>query len=112
MADSDYIIDETRRLRAGEPQGAWRDGPARYVVIENTPGYLPDDDEPATFALFHEAVAHMDSLVESYREGIEGGGTLDRHVSMMRYRASAYVTDPAREHDLGRYFEVVESEGT
>jgi hypothetical protein len=33
--------------------------PIRYLVVENTPGYLPDDDEPPGFTTYAEAMTHL-----------------------------------------------------
>ena len=75
----------------------------RYVVVENTPGYLPEDEDPATFEDFRSAVRYMIELVRSNRDyRIEGGedvtGWLDREAG------DAFLTDEGRPHDLGRYF--------
>lgn len=33
--------------------------PIRYLVVENTLGYLPDDDEPPGFTTYAEAMTHL-----------------------------------------------------
>lgn len=80
-----------------------------YVVIENTPGYLPDDDDPASFDDRRAAIRYMVELVRRSRDySVEGGadigGWLDREAGC------AFLVDEGRPHDLGRCFEVVETE--
>lgn len=85
----------------------------RYVVIENTPGYLPEDDEPATFAEYGDAVAYMRDLVAEYVSQIEDAGaeaevsegwaSADNYAAVMVYRSD-------RTDDLGRYFGVERSD--
>jgi hypothetical protein len=117
-SDADYIIEETRRLRAGEPQGEWRDGPARYVVIENTPGYMPDDDDPATFEDETDARVYASDLLSRLLDHIwEGQDAAGDHAGWtvsgsFQEDWSVLVTDLSREHDLGRIIEIVESEGS
>lgn len=80
-----------------------------FVVIENTPGYMPDDDDPATFEDRESAVHYLRDEVERLCEHIlEGDG--DPHVVWSEERDSAHVTDSTREHDLGRVFEIHEEE--
>lgn len=81
-----------------------------YVVIENTPGYLPDDDDPATFDDWRDALRYMVTLVRESRDfSIEGGADIVGWVD--RDDGCAYLTDEGRPHDLGRYFEIVETDG-
>jgi hypothetical protein len=79
-----------------------------YIVIENTPGYLPDDDDPATFEDRRDAIRYMIELVRFNRDfrlegGEDVGGWIDRDAG------SAYLVDEGRPYDLGRYFEVIET---
>lgn len=81
----------------------------RFVVVENTPGYLPEDDDPATFDSYDDAVAYMRERVSEYVEDIEecdataevseGWASPDNYAAVMVYRSD-------RIHDLGRYFGV------
>ncbi len=81
-----------------------------YVVIENTPGYLPDDDDPyvsddlASCAdMLRDMVAriceHHDETEEPYTFGIADDGM------------SAYVIED-RPHALGRVIEILPTEET
>jgi hypothetical protein len=80
-----------------------------FIVIENTPGYMPDDDDPATFEDYDDAVAYMNERAESLAEFIaEGEGKPEISVgwaSPNNY-AAVMVYDHARAHDLGRYIGV------
>lgn len=88
--------------------------PDEFVVIENTPGYLPEDDDPPTFAEYADAVAYMNERVAEYVEQLEDdlegeneGHTVDVNegcASSANYSAT-YVTT-TRPHDLGRWFAV------
>lgn len=77
----------------------------RYVVVENTPGYLPEDDDPATFDTFDEALDYASDratyLVEEldYRE-------VDRSIDRERETASAWFQYRYSTNDLGRVIEV------
>ena len=82
-----------------------------WVVVENTPGYLPENDEPGIFEDLEDAklalredvqrfTDHLDEVEEPYEVHWGEDGM------------QAYVTQTEREHDLGRVFEVVPSEDT
>lgn len=80
-----------------------------FVVIENTPGYLPEVDDPAEFEDYAEAVVFMQEEIERYVETIkEVGGKPEVEVGWASpdNLAAAMVYDLSREHDLGRYFGV------
>lgn len=78
-----------------------------FIVLENTPGYLPEEDDPFITDDYSAAVAYMNERVEEYEDHIaEGGG----EPATSRGPRSAYVTDMTREHDLGRNFSVDEYE--
>lgn len=80
-----------------------------YVVIENTPGYLPEHDDPATFDALDEARAYLRGEVERYCESVfDGGG--DPEVSWTDNFTHAYVEDATRTHDLGRVWQIVSDE--
>lgn len=80
-----------------------------WVVIENTPGYMPDNDDPATFEDLDAAKAYLAEEVERYCDFVsEGDGTPS--VSWADDRESAHVVTTEHEHDLGRVFEIVQQE--
>ncbi len=75
-----------------------------YVVIENTPGYLPDDDDPFVTDDYAAACEYVRELTERLMDHIsEGGG----EPAATFGEGHAYVTDMSREHDLGRVIEVI-----
>ncbi len=80
-----------------------------FIVIENTPGYLPDDDDPFITDDYDAAVVYMNEQAERLSDFIaEGGGEPDISVgwaSPNNY-AAVMVYDKTREHDLGRYIGV------
>lgn len=42
--------------------------PTTYVVIESTPGYMPEDCEPFETTEYSEAVAHANELADELEE--------------------------------------------
>lgn len=80
-----------------------------FIVIENTPGYLPENDDPATFDDYADAVAYMRERAMEYAVSIADDGAIaevsdgwaspDNYAAVMVYRSD-------RTHDLGRYFGV------
>lgn len=80
-----------------------------FVVIENTPGYVPEDDDPATFEDLGAAQEYLRERVESYVEHVVEGEDVEPNVTVDE--RSAYVVSNVREHDLGRVFEIIEEEG-
>jgi hypothetical protein len=67
-----------------------------YHVIENTPGYMPDDPDPSVFTSKRDAQAYAQELAESLRED-------GYHVSGNR-RDGYYGERDA--NDLGRVIEI------
>jgi hypothetical protein len=73
----------------------------RWIVIENTPGYLPDDDDPFETDDYHEACEHAESLAVELEEQ---GYDCDRSwASSGNYFAISCTRD---ERDLGRWIAV------
>jgi len=75
-----------------------------YLVIESTPGYLPDNDNDEVFTEYSEAVAYANELADELEDQ---GYTTDRSWASRdnSYAISAETTD--KIHDLGRIIEVV-----
>lgn len=74
-----------------------------YVVINNTPGYLPEDDDPGTYESLDEAKEALREEVERYLDD-------DEHLLEASFSAdgeTAFVHYTDRTYDLGRVFEVV-----
>lgn len=86
-----------------------------FVVIENTPGYSPDDDDPPTFEDYSQAVAYLNERAAEYAElaaeyaddpdgpryriehGIASGDNL----------AAVIVHDDSKTYDLGRVIQIL-----
>lgn len=81
-----------------------------YVVIENTPGYLPEDDDPYTTDDLESAREYLKERVESYcdhlAEGYDYADDYEPNVWWDRDLTHATVEDPRRAHDLGRVFSI------
>lgn len=79
--------------------------PGFVVVVENTPGYLPES-EPADFAEYVDAVAYANELADELEED---GYTCDRSWAS---RDNFYAINCTRDgsHDLGRVIEVIRDE--
>jgi hypothetical protein len=112
-----YALDGVGWLEIAE---AWledvdedEDEAPRFVVVESTPGYLPEDDEPATFATLDEAREYASELVADLIEHLhetysdEGGADVDVRGSFAEGDSSVIVYDERREHDLGRVVEIL-----
>lgn len=86
-----------------------------WVYCENTPGYLPEGDDPATFTnladareyLREEVARYVEHLhdVADWRDGYEPG------IWIADNGLSAHVNDPDRIRDLGRSFSIERYEG-
>ncbi len=91
---------------------------AGYVVVENTPGYLPEDDDPATFATLAEARVYASDLLSRLLDTLYDSQMLDEdpppgftvHGSFAQEDTSVLVYDNSREHDLGRVIEILEEQ--
>jgi hypothetical protein len=82
---------------------------AQWIVIENTPGYMPDDDDPFITDDYSAAVAYLNERCEEYADIIGD----DKPVYRVEYGwassgnyAAAMIWDDSRTHDLGRYIGV------
>ena len=79
-----------------------------FTVIENTPGYMPDSDDPATFDSYAEAVEYLNAEVERYVEELHESGyptpCINPGASSGNYAAS-WVGN-GEPNDLGRWFAV------
>lgn len=95
-----------------------------YHVIENTPGYLPDTDEPPfAYTSRRAAESYAKDLVDEYREHGEFvkrwhrprfGEPFMAEVWIPQYRISGTrrdgyaIEDRTQIHDLGRVIDIVE----
>ena len=95
-----------------------------YHVIENTPGYLPDTDQPPfAYTSRRAAESYAKDLADEYREHGEFvkrwhrprfGEPFMAEVWVPEYRISGnrrdgyFIEDRTRMHDLGRVVDIVE----
>lgn len=86
----------------------------QYVVIENTPGYLPEDDDPATFDDLTEARIYASELLSNLLDSIHEGQCYDDEQpgftvhGSFQSDMSVIVYDKSRTHDIGRVIEIIE----
>lgn len=88
------------RCESGDTQ------PDRYVVIENTPGYLPEDDDPFVTEDYSAAVDYLNERAKEYEEGGpmgDGNYTVHWGIASSANFAAVLIQDNDRTHDLGRY---------
>ncbi len=82
----------------------------QFIVMSNTPGYLPEDDDPVITDDYDAAVQVMREDVARYVEQIEDYGDGKAEVSegwaSPNNYAAVMVYDSRSAHDLGRYFGV------
>jgi hypothetical protein len=83
---------------------------AQYVVIENTPGYMPEDEDPFVTDDLGAARECLKDMVERHCEWCdEAGMTYD--VWWSEDLTAAEVSNRSGfTYDLGRCFAIVESE--
>ncbi len=77
-----------------------------FVVIENTPGYMPDDDDPPTFEDYADAVAYLNDRCKEYEEDESGSFTVEYGWASSGNYAAAVINDSSKMHDLGRWIAV------
>ncbi len=92
--------------------------PKKYVIIENTPGYLPENDDPLTFDSYAEALNHLVEYNKELSEEFDPDGFPTYEVypivnGWFKYGFLGSIGNP-ESHDLGRYvtIEEVEEDGT
>lgn len=85
-----------------------------FVVIESTPGYLPDDDDPAVFETLRDARSYARDLVAQLRDfHADGAETCRVRVDSRSAPRSWYVVrgGPEGSRDLGRVVEILDYDG-
>ena len=76
-----------------------------YAVIESTPGYMPEDDDPATFEDRSQALVCLSDQLSRYLDYLYDAGI---EFEITQGDDWYFVTRLDSEHDLGRLLEVVE----
>jgi hypothetical protein len=74
-----------------------------YVVIENTPGYLPDDYDPPVFDDYASAVEYLNDRAAEYADDPDGNYRVEVGWASADNYAAVMVWDDDKTHDLGRY---------
>jgi hypothetical protein len=74
-----------------------------YIVIESTPGYLPEDDDPFITDDYQDATAHAHQLADELHQD---GWCCDRSWASADNYLAIYCTRTDSEHDLGRFIAV------
>jgi hypothetical protein len=83
-----------------------------FVVVENTPGYLPEDDFPAEFVDFSAAVEYASRLARDIADSLYGyADEREYAVSITREHRALWRIVSDMPHDLGRVVEIIEDEG-
>lgn len=109
---------ETGNPDEGRAENGASESGASWVVVENTPGYLPEEDDPASFTDHKSACEYLRERVGEYcdflAEGYDYAEGYEPEVFWSEDLTYARVYDPERIHDLGRVFEVlpIEEEGS
>lgn len=82
-----------------------------YVVIENTPGYLSEDDDPFITDDYAAAVAYLNERAAEYADDPDGSYRVEYGWASGDNYAAVMVWDDSKTHDLGRYIgiELVQS---
>ena len=76
-----------------------------FVVLENTPGYLPENDDPPTFRTQNEAWAY---LVEEVQRYVDHMKEVDFDVSVIGHPEFGYAE--VEDGGLGRVFYINSTE--
>lgn len=77
-----------------------------FVVIENTPGYLPDDDDPPTFEDYSDAVGYLNERAAEYADDESGNFTVEYGWASSANLAAVAISDNSKMHDLGRFIAI------
>lgn len=108
-----YDEEKTREWYAADcpPVGTETEpDPDRWAVIESTPGYLPEDDDPPVFHVYSEAVAYLRERVEEYLDDPDGSYRVEEGWASRDNLSAVLIHDDTKTHDLGRVIEIVRDE--
>jgi len=72
-----------------------------FVVIGHTPGYLSEDDDPATFEDYADAVAYMNEEAARYADDADAQYRVEYGWASGDNYAAVMIWDEAKTHDLG-----------
>lgn len=74
----------------------------QYIVIENTPGYLPEEDDPFVTDDYSAAVTYMNERADEYENDPDGNYRVERGWASRNNYAAVMVYDDNKAYDLGR----------
>lgn len=83
----------------------------QYVVLENTPGYLPEDDDPFVTEDYAQAVAYLNERAAEYADDADANYRVEYGWASGDNLAAVMVWDDDRSHDLGRYIGIELDQG-
>lgn len=72
----------------------------QYMVIENTPGYLPENDDPATFDNYEDAAEAAIEQALRYKDDPDGKFTIQMYYHPDDFHIT--IEDHDKTYDLGR----------
>jgi hypothetical protein len=93
------VVESKLKVREGKRM-------TRYLVIENTPGYLPDADEPAEFEEYADAVTYLNERAAEYADDPDANYRVEYGWSSDDNLAAVMIRDNDKTHDLGRWLAV------
>jgi hypothetical protein len=80
----------------------------RFVVIESTPGYLPEDDDPLVTDSYEEAVEEVNRICDELEDA---GYVVDRSWASQDNLYAAHAERPDMvAPDLGRTVQIIREE--
>jgi hypothetical protein len=74
-----------------------------FIVIENTPGYLPDDDDPFITNDYALAVDYLNDRASEYADDPDASYRVKYGWASSDNLAAVMIYDDSSPHDLGRY---------
>lgn len=77
-----------------------------FIIVENTPGYLPEDDDPFVTDDYSAAVAYMNERADEYANDESGVYSVEYGAASQNNFAAVIIHDSSKSHDLGRYIAV------
>lgn len=80
--------------------------PGRFAVIEHTPGYMPENDDPPMFDTEDEAWSYLTEEVQRYIEHLE---EVEVKVNARTYKEFGYAE--VEDGGLGRVFYINDEKG-
>jgi len=84
----------------------------QYVVVESTPGYLPEDEDPFVTADYGAAVEYLNERAASYADDPDASYRVEYGWASGANLAAVMVWDDSKSHDLGRYIGIeIDREG-